>query len=359
MDTCGSSCNYIRMSSAKTITLKDVAIESGVSVMTVSRVLRNHPNISKATREKVRKVADDLGYRPNPLVAALMSYRRSAKPTKDFSTLGFITAFPVRGGWRDTPLYRDFFEGASKSASRHGFNLEEFWLREPGMTAERLSSIMYHRNVPGLIIASLPVSQGHLRLEWENFSAVTFGYSLARPILHKAGNHQFRSMRLAMRHLRKLGYTRMGFAMARSYDRRVDHNWSGSFLIEQAGIERDQRVPLFLAEDEEWTEANFANWFCHHRPDVILSQQAEILEWLKKLGCRVPEDVGFAHMNCPDTSGAFAGIYQNGQVVGEVAMDFLVSMVQRNERGVPKLAHTILVEGTWVDGQTIRRQTRA
>ena len=341
------------MSPAENVTLKDIAEKAGVSVMTVSRVLRNAGACSEETRQRVEKVAQELGYRPNPLVSALMSYRSRGLRAKSYSTLAFVTSFPSKNGWRETKIYNEFFEGASRSADRHGFRLEEFWLREPGMTAERLSRILYHRNVPGMLIAPLPVAHGHLRLDWEKFSAVTFGYSLARPSLHRAVNHQFRSMRIALRQLRKLGYRRMGLAMAAGFDRRVDHQWSGSFLAEQ-GRGDGERLPLFLTDENEWNERRFAQWFCEHKPEVILGHSTEVVDWLKAMGRRVPDDVGFVHLNCP-TSGEFAGVYQNGIVIGEVAADFLVSMIQRSERGVPKLAHSIVVDGTWIDGSTVRK----
>jgi DNA-binding LacI/PurR family transcriptional regulator len=344
-----------RMTSKKTVTLKDIAQEAGVSLMTVSRALRNQSNLSSATRAKVQQIAKKLGYRPNPLVSALMSYRRAARPVRQNLSLGFITNFPAREGWRVSKIYEDFHRGAAESADRHGYRLEEFWLRSPGMTSERMSSILYHRNISGLVIAPLPVSLGHLRLDWEQFSAVTFGYSLARPLLHRAVNHQFRSMRLAMRRLRRLGYRRIGLAMAASYDQRVDHHWVGSYLGEQHHYKPAEQVPLLVIEDEDWNEATFATWFKQHRPDVIISQQEEILNWLKNLGRKVPGDVGFAHLNAPDAAGTFGGIHQNGVVVGSVAVDFLVGMINRNERGIPELAHSILVEGTWVDGRTLQR----
>ncbi len=57
------------------LTLKDVSIASGVSEMTVSRVLRNRGDVSDATREKVLKAAKSLGYVPNKIAGALASSR--------------------------------------------------------------------------------------------------------------------------------------------------------------------------------------------------------------------------------------------------------------------------------------------
>ena len=57
------------------LTLRDVSEASGVSEMTVSRVLRNRGDVSEATREKVLLAAKTLGYVPNKIAGALASQR--------------------------------------------------------------------------------------------------------------------------------------------------------------------------------------------------------------------------------------------------------------------------------------------
>ena len=59
----------------RTLTLRDVSEASGVSEMTVSRVLRNRGDVSDATREKVLEAAKMLGYVPNKIAGALASQR--------------------------------------------------------------------------------------------------------------------------------------------------------------------------------------------------------------------------------------------------------------------------------------------
>ncbi len=59
----------------KGLTLKDVSEASGVSEMTVSRVLRNRGDVSAATREKVLQAAKSLGYVPNKIAGALATSR--------------------------------------------------------------------------------------------------------------------------------------------------------------------------------------------------------------------------------------------------------------------------------------------
>lgn len=57
------------------LTLRDVSEASGVSEMTVSRVLRNRGDVSQATRERVQEAAKRLGYVPNKIAGALASQR--------------------------------------------------------------------------------------------------------------------------------------------------------------------------------------------------------------------------------------------------------------------------------------------
>ena len=59
--------------------MKHVAAAAGVSVMTVSLALRRVPSIPAETRERVLAVAEKLGYRRNPLVAALMADLRGRR----------------------------------------------------------------------------------------------------------------------------------------------------------------------------------------------------------------------------------------------------------------------------------------
>lgn len=63
------------LESKRPLTLRDVSEASGVSEMTVSRVLRNRGDVSEATREKVLAAAKELGYVPNKIAGALASNR--------------------------------------------------------------------------------------------------------------------------------------------------------------------------------------------------------------------------------------------------------------------------------------------
>jgi len=61
------------MGKQKPVSLRDIAEEAGVSRMTVSLALRDTARIPPATRQRVREIADRLGYRPDPRVRRAMA----------------------------------------------------------------------------------------------------------------------------------------------------------------------------------------------------------------------------------------------------------------------------------------------
>ncbi|QPL47272.1 LacI family DNA-binding transcriptional regulator [Halomonas sp. A40-4] len=65
----------IKQSDISRITVKDIAVEAGVSVSTVSRALANDPVIAKETRERVMMKAKEMGYRPNFFARGLIRQR--------------------------------------------------------------------------------------------------------------------------------------------------------------------------------------------------------------------------------------------------------------------------------------------
>jgi LacI family transcriptional regulator len=332
------------------VTLAQIAEAAGVSSMTVSRALRNQPRLAKETRDNILRIAKELEYRPNPLVSTLMQYRRQRNQTQQGLVLAFLTCFPERGGWRKIKHHAELFEGAAEAARQRGYRLEEFWLREPGMTGRRMSEILYSRNIPGLLVPPLPYAFGHLRLEWERFSAVAVGYTLARPVLHRAVTDKFRGMRMAVHHLWKRGYRKIGLALRESMDNRVANQWVGAFLVERQHRPMGE-FPMLVLPDHSWQQKALAEWFDTARPEVIVTHHEEVPEWLRAAGHSVPEEVGICHLNCPDEQ--FAGMNQHSQALGRAAIDLVVTLLQCNERGVPPAPQSILVDGVFQEGPTL------
>jgi LacI family transcriptional regulator len=342
------------LSTPKAIRLQDIADKAGVSRATVSLALRNHASISPDTRLRVQAIAEQLGYRPNPLVSALMTHQRRGQPQRPTHlTLAMVVNFSRRDAWQKY-LSEDLLTSAAARAEKLGYHLEEFWLSDAKIASKQLSGVLYRRNVPGVIIAPLPEAHGRLPLEWTHFSTVAIGYSLLEPPLHRVTTNRFQAMRLAVHNLRERRYQKLGLALRFNQDARVNHQWGAAFAWEQQQTPPERRTIPFVVEDTHWNEREFGKWFRVNRPGVVLGHDPEIIEWIGRLGFSVPGDVGFLHLWVPDRSGKFAGVYHNPPAIGAAAVEFLVGMIQRNERGIPPACQTLLLEPSWQDGATLR-----
>ena len=342
------------MNSAKAVCLQDIADKVGVSRATVSLALRDAPSISSATRLRIREVAEGLGYKPNPMVSALMTHQRATRPApQTHLTLAMLLRFSRQGDWK-AYVPQSLLVAAASRAEQHGYRLEELWLEDLHLTSQRLNNLLYARGIPGVIVAPLPVAHGHLRLDWSQFSAVAIDSSLLRPALHRVTTNRFDAMRLAVRRLRRLGYQRLGLAMTAEQDARVDHHWSAAFLWEQQQMPANQRVPACVVQNRDWNERAFGKWFKAHKPDVMLGCDPTSILWLESLGKRVPADVGFVQLAVQDQASHCAGIYHDPPAMGAAAVDALVSLIKRNERGIPEAPQTVLLEASWTDGNTLR-----
>ena len=339
------------------VTLRDIAEKAGVHHTTVSRALKNDPRICAETLAKVKALAEEMGYMPDPMLSALNAYRHASRVTQFHGTIAWITNHPARNGWRMSSCYQHYFDGASEQLTRHGYRLEEYWLREPNLTARRSSQVLLHRGIRGLLICPLPISRGHLSLQWKNFAAVTFGYSLVRPRLHLFSAAHYRAVVTAMRKMRVLGYRRIGMVASYDMNQRMDGMWTAAYQAELPTTTRSETIPVCLLGEDGRGDVNgeykkrLLKWYRAHKPDAIISPTVPVYEWLMEEGYHIPKDVAVVSASLHE-EGAVSGIVEAARETGRAAADFLVSMLQRGEYGVPATPQRVLLEGKWHDGKT-------
>jgi len=131
-------------------TIKTIAEIAGVSHVTVSRALRGYPDISKATTNKIKQIAEEIGYTPNAFARSLSS--------KQSHTLGMIV--PALG--HDT-AYNDVFNAISASAAAKGLSV---LLGSCGRDVELEKSFcrnMCENRVGALIIAPISSEVAHIK----------------------------------------------------------------------------------------------------------------------------------------------------------------------------------------------------
>lgn len=341
------------------LSLRDIAKILNISHSTVSLALRNHPRISEAVREKVKQTALELGYRPDPMLAALSHYRKSKSDQPISAELAWINAWKQPKDLRSYKEFDLYWKGASAAATKFGYRLEEFCLGGD-LTPKRLHQILSTRGIRGLLLPPHQQQPDWGNFPWEEYSIVRFGRSLQTPQSHIVTADQVANTILAFQKIRERGYRRIGFVTNEEDSRDRGQLFEAGYLIAQRMVAEDQRLPIFMTNGYAPGERRkaFAKWLEMHRPDAILTEQIDFLNLLERAvpGTRIPEDLGLAVTSVLD-GRADSGIDQNAEEIGRVGFLMLNSLINDGARGIPKIFRQILVEGSWVDGTSLPIKT--
>ena len=336
--------------------LREIAQKTGLSRMAVSLALRGKPGVSEATRKKVAKVAAKLGFSPDPEISKLLSRigRRTGKGP--VGCLALLTSGENHGAWKKLPTEKKYVEGAESRALEYGYRLEEFWLNDPAMPADRLAGILWNRGIEGVVVAPI---QGRLvadsprvlNFDFKRFSCVEISETVEQPDLDRAIHDQYISMQRSLRELARLGYSTCGLVLERALDLRANGKWTAAFLEHRFSSPGNAGPPPLVLDD--WDPKSFKRWFTRHRPDAIVSVDGFGLRLAEACGLSIPHDAAYATLDLDgekDGPKNFAGIDQNSRFVGAGAIDVLVAAIQRGQTGPPAHPIRIEVEGVWVDG---------
>jgi LacI family transcriptional regulator len=340
------------MKPASAPNLRQIAKAAKVSHTTVSLALRNHPRVSERMKRRIRALAEKMGYRPNALVAALMSQIRSNRHVVTQEVVAFLTGGPTPDWWQGWPSIAQSHAGALARAEQLGFRLEPFWMGPGGHDARRVAKVLRARAIRGAIMAPLPVPHANrIDLDWERCAVSAIGYSFEQVPLHRAAHHHAKSVMTLYQHLRQLGYQRIGLAATVEDLVRVKHFWLAGFL---AGRELfgGARLP-HVSFDGTPEKHLFFDWMDRYEPDIVIGVARDTYFWLKEAGLRLPEDVAYAHLNLLDVRPhKVAGIEQNSAAIGAAATDLLVGQLYHNEYGFPSTPQCTLIDGRWMPGPT-------
>jgi DNA-binding LacI/PurR family transcriptional regulator len=336
-------------------TMESVAREAGVSASTVSRVLRGDPRISEATTRRVRETIQRTGYRPNPLVSALMTQLRDGSPPAAACNLAWLDFYASPGAMARDPVHMAFVKGAMSRARNMGYAIDS--IQVANWPRGRLQNLLRNRGIQGVLLPFFEDYQGratNIPLPLDKFTIVGVGMRFEEPGLHYASDDQYESGRLAVQKLWSLGYRRIGYAGDARVERIVNGRFSAGYNATlRTELGGDALEPL-LSDDFD----NIRPWLARTRVDALITTSRRLYLTLRAKGVRMPGDIGFAHLNVDDAEGAapgaIAGVKQDSVGVGANAVELLISLLYHNERGVPLHPRGVEIRGTWVRGDSVR-----
>lgn len=340
---------------SRRVTLRDVAEKAGLSIAAVSIALRDHPRLPAETRDRVKQIATELGYAPDPALSALAAHRSRVRVFRDFTVIGLVSNWSTSDSWSKQTSAKQLIEGATNRARELGYSLQHLWARADGATPSRFNRILEARGIRGLILAPFENPDALFPLDWKAYSVVTIERSKHYANFHHLVPNHYADLLLCWSQLRARGYTRVGLAVRRDLAVRWSHQWEAAHAFAQSqetGAKLDF-VPTLELSPTNQTE-QIRTWLRTHRPQAVIGRCENFREAAAAEGLKIPRDIGYVSLNIIDDLAGTSGIDQHRDIMGATAVDVLNSLLQRNQRGMQPASIGTQIDGTWHDGKTLR-----
>ncbi len=266
--------------------LKDLAKELGVSIATVSRALRNSPEIGKDMQTRVKDLARQLNYRPNPFARSL---RREAP-----KIIGVVVPNLV------THYYAAVLDGIESEAAKEGYSVISANSHEDFDIEARTIDNFIDMHVEGIVacLAQDTTDYSHFEeLHRMGIPLVFFGRTCLTDMFSSVTANGDEAAQLATQHLIDTGSRRIAFIGGPNHldmVRRRKHGYLEALRANRIPIDRNMVVcdkidyELAISSTKELLSRP-------DRPDAILAFN-DIITFaaftaIKQMGLRIPEDV--------------------------------------------------------------------
>ena len=334
------------MANQKRISLKDLAHELGVSIATVSRALRNSPEIGQEMQMKVKELAKRLNYRPNPFAQSL----RKEGPR----IIGVVVPNLV------THFYAAVLDGIEDEARRADYSVISSNSHESCEDEMRAIDNFINLHVEGIIAS---VSQN--TTDYSHFEKVSkmgiplvfFGRTCLPDLFSSVTANGDVAAQKATQHLIETGSRRIAFLGGPNHLDMVKRRKHG--YLEAL---RDNRIPI----DRELVVCNRIDFDLvveatkqllqiENRPDAILAVNDTVtfaaFTAIKEMGLRIPEDValiGFTDdLHARYVTPQMSAIEDQSYKMGCVAYDLLQKSISGDPNKYKKIVpQKLVIRGT-------------
>jgi LacI family transcriptional regulator, galactose operon repressor len=318
-------------------TLKDIARDLGVSVITVSKVLRDHPDISEETRKRVLKRVKELDYQPNYAARALITGRTS--------TIGLVVPDLLH------PFFANIAKTISKEIQNKGYGLlisssDE----EPELEQKEIHQLLARR-VDVIIVASVQrLVQGLRHLATQKIPYVLLDRNFDGLASNFVGVNDRAVGLLATSHLIEQGCERIAHIQGPEVSTAVGRleGYKEALAIHQIASTAELIVSIGTSGDHRGEEAGYKaaqrllsyrkkpdGIFCFNDP-VALGAMRAIFE----AGLRIPEDiavVGCGNLSYSDLLRVpLTSIDQGSARIGVAAASLALRLAQNRVQPPPK-----------------------
>ena len=334
--------------------MKSIAAVAGVSESTVSRALNNHPKLKDETKQRIQKIADEIGYTRNPYVTALMSQVRLGRPVLDKPTIALVHCMDLKYYDPIHPVLIDFQKGASVQAARLGYQIEEHYLKKRGASPERLLNLLLNRGIKGVIFEHPSSGDFQEDIDLSPFASVSTEFVDGLPFLHKVSVDAYENVLKAVAQCVEKGYRNIGLLLSGYQDSHNSFRRRAAFLVAAEKSVQNANLSILEGEDSWVARADLLNWIQENNLEVVISPINRGANPIFENGLNVPEDIAFVGLDLWEKNEyGFAGIEPGWFGMGKIAVNVVVDGIGRNEFGVPDISIRSVVNGKWVEGASL------
>jgi DNA-binding LacI/PurR family transcriptional regulator len=308
--------------------IKDVAKKAGVSVATVSRVLRNSDNVRKQTREKVLKAVSELNYEVNAVA-------RNLRQEKTYS-IGIILGNVL------SQFYSIIAKSVEDTANKFGYNTILCNGDENPEKELNYLKVIKSNRVDGIIITPTGKNASYINHLINSGTQVVLLDRLIKKVDCDAvlvdnvdGAYK------AVKHLISKGYKKIGIVNG-YLDRTTGVERLEGYLkaIREAGIAKDNSL-IKIGDFKKESGKKLTNELLkqQNKPEAIFTTNIDMsigtLIAIKELNMKIPEDIGIVCFDDSDWIAIFEPpitvIRQPVYKLGSTACELLIKKIENNK----------------------------
>ncbi len=311
-------------------TLKDIARELNISVSTVSRALKSHPDIADETIRKVKEYAEKNQYVPNILA---VNFRKS----RTFN-IGLIVPELVHY------FFSTVITGAIDGAKKKGYNILVSQSNELLKDEIQACRTMLTSSVDGLLISisNETIDGAHIQSIIEEgkpvvqFDKITDTLDTPKVIVD-----DFNGAYEAVKHLIDQGYKKIAHIRGRKEVKNANERAKGylqALRDNQMQEEQNWVKICYEISEQEGYKFTKALMESENPPDAIFCitdlVALGVLKYLKENGIKVPQEVGvlgFSNWKLAEiVNPGLSSVDQHGYLMGQTAVNILIDRLEKN-----------------------------
>jgi LacI family transcriptional regulator len=317
------------------VRMKDIAQELGLSIVTISKVLRNHPDIAEETRERVLRRVKELDYQPNITARSLVTGR------------SYLIALVVPDLLH--PFFAEIAKALSATVGKKGYSVIISSSEENLELEAREIQQLTARKLDGLVVASCDTGpRSFQRLDRHELPYVLIDRELPGHIANFVGINDEAAGRIATEHLIEQGCRRVAHIGGRDNStamRRLEgyktalrnHRlpFDAALIVARSNVDIDSvrtgaEAMMALLSEDKIPDGVFA-----YNDPLAIGAMGAIL----KAGLRIPEDIaiigcGNLHYD-PSLRIPLSSVDQKTQQIGERTAAILLGILESKVRPQP------------------------